>query len=1102
MKTTSLLVLVLFTAGGLAGQAAAVGEDPLSLAGTWRFALDRGDVGIAERWFVQTLPERIRLPGALQNQGFGDDITVDTKWTGDVGSDRWKQRPEYAPYRQPGNIKIPFFLQPEKHYVGAAWYQREIEIPKAWVGQRVVLTLERPHWGTQIWVDERLVGTNVSLATPHVYDLGTALAAGPHRLSIRVDNRILVEVGDWSHSVSDHTQGNWNGIVGRIELSATPPVWIDDLQVYPHVADKSVTVKGTIGNVTGQAGAGTMDLTFGLASMPVARRELSGRFGPNHRVTVSWTPAGGTFEARLPVDGVPDPQAWDEFNPEVYTLSAGLSTNELPVLGSRTVRFGLREISTRDRQFLINGRPTFFRGTLECCIFPKTGYPPTDVASWRRILTICRSYGLNHLRFHSWCPPEAAFEAGDELGFYYQVECGVWTNPGERKPIDQWIYDESERIVRAYGNHPSFVLLTHGNEPHGPNHQAYLAKWVDFWKSRDSRRLVTSGSAYPQLPENQYHVCYPCRGPHGWFGKDYRQDIQQYEVPVIVHEMGQWCAFPDFDGMSKYTGPLKPTSFEIYRDSLKAHGLWGQRRDFLRASGRLQVLCYKEEIEAALRTPGIGGVQLLDLHDFPGQGTALVGVLDPFWDSKGYVTPAEYRRFYNPTVPLARLRKNAWTTTETLTADVEIAHFGPSALPDARVTWKLVDAKGRAVAGGEFAPRTLEVGERSELGQVSVNLASVRAPAAYRLVVDLEADGAADPARSKKPSAPHFENDWAVWVYPAAQVAEPTEVRFTEKLDETALARLAEGGRVVLATDKISPGNPKLGLEPIFWNRYMFNTQERQTLGAWIDAQHPALAGFPTSFHQDWQWNDIVTHARAVVLDDLPRGLCPIVQPIDDWNTNRRLGMLFECRVGKGRLLICSADLSNDLPERPAARQLRTSLLAYAASAAFKPKAAVDAEQLRAALWRSSPSAMVNLGAKVVSADSEDGAHGNPAAKAIDGDPDTIWHTEWGAKEPPFPHELVVDLTREVKLRGFRLLPRQDQGNGWFTGYQLDVSPDGKNWSQPVAAGTWAADAAEKTVRLSSPVSARFVRLIAKDGVQGHPWAAVAEFDVIPADAR
>ena len=120
------------------------------------------------------------------------------------------------------------------------------------------------------------------------------------------------------------------------------------------------------------------------------------------------------------------------------------------------------------------------------------------------------------------------------------------------------------------------------------------------------------------------------RGETGWFGRDYGGSLRGVNVPVIAHELGQWCAYPDFDVIQKFTGFMRPGNFEIFRDSAAAHGLLPQNQLFARASGRFQLECYQEEIEANLRTPGMGGFQLLDLHDYTGQGTALVGLLDPF----------------------------------------------------------------------------------------------------------------------------------------------------------------------------------------------------------------------------------------------------------------------------------------------------------------------------------------------------------------------------------------------------------------------------------------------------------------------------------------
>lgn len=1042
---------------------AAAGPPRISLAGTWRFALDGGDAGLRERWFEQTLPQRVMLPGSLPAQEIGNDITVDTKWTGDVGADRWLKDPRYEKYRQPGNIKIPFFLQPGKHYVGPAWYQREFHLPKAWTGRRVVLTLERAHWETRVWLDGRELGSCDSLCTPHVYDLGIGLAPGPHTLTLRVNNQMLVDIGSWSHSVSDHTQGNWNGIIGRIELSATSPVYILDAQVYPNPEMKCARVRVRLGNSTGQSGRGTLT-------------------ADNTTQQVRWDATGGEIELLVALGETA--RVWDEFNPVLQTLEIRL---EGPgVEDHRTVRFGLREIKAQGRQFLLNNRPVFFRGTLECCIFPRTGYPPTDVASWKRIIRICKAHGLNHIRFHSWCPPEAAFVAADELGFYFQVECGVWTNPGETAAVGEWIYAESERVVRAYGNHPSFVLFTHGNEPHGRNREEFLARWVNHWKQRDGRFLVTSGSAYPQLPENQYHVYYPCRGPHGWLGKDYFKDVQALDVPVIVHEMGQWCVYPNFDEIRKYTGHLKPRNFEIFRDSLREQGMLDQWRAFLHASGRLQALCYKEEIEAALRTPGIGGFQLLDLHDFPGQGTALVGVLDAFWDSKGYISAAEFRRFCNHTVPLARLLKRVWTTDETLKAEVELAHFGPKPLEDVVPQWKLVGADGKVYAQGELPRRTLPLGAGTKLGVVEAPLAGLPAPKACRLVVGLRGT--------------RVENDWNLWVYPAEApqpAVSPEKVLVTEQLDGRTLERLERGGSVLLVPRGLSFQHPRLGFTPIFWNRYMFNTQGRQTLGLLCDPKHPALARFPTEGFQDWQWEELVSGAGGIVMDSLPRELRPIIQVIDDWNTNRKLGLLFECRVGAGRLLVCSADLRHDLGKRPAARQLRASLLEYMASPRFAPKATIAAAELVALLQAGFPSRLATLGARVIDVSSEDTANGNVAANAVDGDPNTFWHTRWQPRNDPMPHHLVIDLGSEQSFAGIICLPRQDMANGRIAECEVYAGNDPKAWSGALAKARWQNTDQPQQVKFQQPVTARYLKLVIRSEVNRNPFASLAELDVL-----
>jgi hypothetical protein len=361
---------------------------------------------VGERWFARELQGRVELPGSLAAQGIGDEVSADTKWTGTIFG------PDPSDTDAAGRVRMKCWLQPERVYAGAAWYQRDVDIPSEWAGLRVTLELERPHWTTRIWIDECEVGACDSLSTPHVIELGP-IEPGRHRLTLRIDNRVHIAVGENAHSVSDHTQGNWNGVVGRIELRATPLVWIDELRVYPDVVARSVTVRGTIGGDLGVREVRTVALK--VISDP-------GRVEGNAPHLEAEAPVvGNRFESTIALG--PDAALWDEFSPVTHTLVAKIEGGD-----ARASEFGLREIRAEGRQLLINGRPLFLRGTLDCCVFPRTGFPPTGVESWRAVLRAIVAHGLNHVRFHSWCPPEAAFVAGDELGVYFQVEAPTWPN--------------------------------------------------------------------------------------------------------------------------------------------------------------------------------------------------------------------------------------------------------------------------------------------------------------------------------------------------------------------------------------------------------------------------------------------------------------------------------------------------------------------------------------------------------------------------------------------------------------------------------------------------------------------------------------------------
>lgn len=906
----------------------------IDLAGDWALAIE-GEVVRESAPPDFAAADVARLPGSLQEQGFGDEVTFDAPWTPGAEGDRaYYNDDRYAPYRVDGSIKTPFALQPDRMYVGAASYQRQITIPSDWQDTRKLLWLERPHWSTEVWIDGKLVGRGESLSTPHEIELPQDLAPGEHTLVVRVDNRLLVDVGESAHSVSDHTQTNWNGIVGKIELRATPRVWVDRVRVTGELQDKRFRVAATIGNATEERASGRLVV------------EAKPRDGgePTSASVAFEAPAGGA-DVEVVVELGADARLWDEFDPNLYDLSV-TSENANGSSHTETLTAGLREVATAGTQIIVNGRPVFLRGTLECCVFPKTGYPPTDVAAWRAVFERCQEFGLNHVRFHSYCPPEAAFAAADEMGIYLQPEAAAWAYVGDGKPVDAWILAETRRILDAYGNHPSFIMMAYGNEPwpQKPTRDVYLGDWVERFRAEDPRRIYSCASGWPTLQESDFHVLPRPRLQQWGEGMksrlnskapttmpDYRGFVQRHNRPVVAHEIGQWCAYPNFAEREKYTGVTRATNFDIFEDFLTNAGMADQAEDFLAASGALQELCYKEEVEASIRTPGLAGFQLLGLSDFPGQGTALVGLCDAFWDVKPYASAERFRSYCDQVVVLARLPKRAYQATDTLEAELEVANYGPDALTGTNWNWRL-EADGQTLGSGRIEQAKAPTGTVTSIGSVVVDLSEVQTACRAELIVE---------------GSNGIGNRWSVWVYPTTTAAAEEGAIVVRSFDDSTRRLLDAGESVVLFADPQSvESDVQVGFTSIFWNTSYTKGQAPHTLGVLVDPSHAAFRGFPTASHSDWQWWEVLAGCKAMHLDALPADVRPVVQIVPDWFDPERLALVFETRVGAGRLLVCSAELEQQLEARHAARAFRQSLLDYAASDDFNPSATLTPEQV------------------------------------------------------------------------------------------------------------------------------------------------------------
>jgi len=868
------------------------------------------------------------------------------------------------------------------YWKGAAWYQKEVDIPEKWSGKNVKFLLERTK-DTYVWFDDVNCGYENTLSAPQYFDLTKAVKPGKHRITVLVDNAKLPPVGN-SFAFSEKTQTNWNGILGRIELQVNNPVWIDEVQVYPEAKNNRVKVHVYIGNVTGETVNGELVVNAESWNTKKTRNFRKHREKIICEVNSDEVEFYYNFNKKAPL--------WDEFDPALIKLSLRLLTEveNKKFSSSKQVDFGMREFKSDGKYLSVNGNRIFLRGRVDCANYPLTGYPPMKKEEWLKLFRQLKSYGINHWRFHSWFPPEAALMAADEAGIYLQPELPNQSYEMEKRSYDdetlQKMYDingievdtirvnmtlkeylqrEGELIFKYFGNHPSFTMFTLGNEL-GRNQAMF--ELVEHFKKIDTRRLYSQGSnnmtlnpdpaegddfwvtarstgkygvrgsfAVHLCPENKPHIEYnPPSTLH-----TYTKSLENVNTPVISHEVGQFQVSPDFNDISKFRGVTRARNYEIFRERLKKANMLDQANDFVQASGKLAVICYREDIEAALRTPDFAGFQLLDIQDYPGQGTALVGILNDLMESKGLISPEKWSQFCCEVVPLFKMEKYTWTNNEMFSGNIEIAHYGKENFPKADVSWRLVNSKGGIYHNGTFKDVNIQRGGLRSIGEISISLSKTKAAEKLQLIIGIEGT--------------HYQNIYDIWVYPeTVNTVIPEGIMVSGSLDTKTIKHLEKGGKAI-----IFPNHDKLdhcikgAFQTDFWCYPMFVRGALRrgiepapgSLGFICDPDSPLLKYFPTEFHSNWQWWQLVKNCKPIILDDTPADYKPLIQTIDNFDRNHKLGMVFETKYGKGSLLICAVNLPG-LQDHPEARQLYYSILKYVASDNFSPQKELNKELL------------------------------------------------------------------------------------------------------------------------------------------------------------
>ena len=830
-------------------------------------------------------------------------------------------------------------------YSGKVIYTREINIPESFRGKKLFLMMERTKPST-VWVDGDSIGSYGHLYAPHRYEL-PALAVGKHQLKIRIDNSptsVPKEI-QGSHAWTDATQTNWNGILGEFYIEAVPVSYIQSVQVYPEVDKKQALVIVEVD--ADKDGKAILDVD-GYAWNTSETHTLS-----SQRLAVRLKKGRNRIE--LPVNMGDKPLLWSEFHPALYKLNITLRAGKNR--DSRMVDFGMRKFEVEGTQFVINGYKTFLRGKHDACVFPLTGYGPMDVASWQRVFRVAKQYGINHYRCHSFTPPRAALEAADIEGIYYQIELPLWGYiKRENTVLNDFLKREGDMLLEHFGNHPSFMMLGLGNELDAEID--VVREWLDDFRNQDNRHLYCFGSNNnlgwkgPQDGEDFFVTC-RVGGGDGYkthvrtsfayvdaekggilnntrpaTDKDYSGAIAHCPRPVVGHENCQFQIYPDYGQIEKYTGVLHPYNLEIFRDRLKENHLSSQAKTFHQATGHFSIECYKADMEYAFRTPGFGGFQLLDLQDYPGQGSALVGILDAFMDSKGIVAPETFYGFCAPLVPLVLMKDHCWLNTQPLHIDVALSNYVEGDWNEP-VRWSLVSDNGVWKRDGVLMA-SIPQGKVGKAGSIDLSLSGLKE--AQRLTLTL--------------TTGKYRNYYHLWVYPDETAESEGSVHVASFLNDDLRKRLESGASVLLIPDHDSIVAQSVGgmFTPDYWNYSMFKTISENagkevspgTLSILTDPGHPLLKYFPTECHSDWQWWSITRNSRPMILNATRGEYRPLIQVVDNIERNHKLGLVFEFAVGKGKLLVCMTDLQA-IAGTPEGNQFRTSLLRYMKSDAFHP---------------------------------------------------------------------------------------------------------------------------------------------------------------------
>lgn len=973
----------------------------IDLSGSWKYILDESEMLNGKEVFKEGIYNDIlNLPGTISSNKVGHKLHIASKKLTKENLNGLKQ---------------------EFSYLGWVWYQKEVLIPREWDGKNIVLFLERVMFESEVWINGMKIGNNTSLSTPHKYKISKFIKFGVNNeIIIKINNKDVEEIGNYASGYTNETQTIWNGIVGEIALIKSEKLEFENIRIVSNSKKYTIELYGELYEEAVEKTALIFSV-YGESNKFIAQKE----------VIIDKGERSVKINIKLR-----DIKFWNEFTPYLYKLNINYQDSN-GIIKCNDFKFGIREFKTKDKQFMINNMKIFLRGTLDCCTYPLTGYPPMDKETWKNNMQVIKDYGLNHIRFHSWCPPKAAFEAADELGLYLNIEGPFWMDTwmgfkvGSKESHYKYIPKEAKNIIDTYGNHPSFCMLSLGNELNGDF--KLLENTLIHLKEKRPDILYTCSTNFDRklTPVEDYLAAGAANGI-GIRGQHYLDDltrgtmlnyneaVKNSDKPILAHEVGQYSVYPDINEVDEYKGVLKPMNIEVIKKDLQDKDLIKYAKEYKLGSGRLAGILYKAEIEAALRTTAFGGFQLLGLHDFPGQGTATVGLLNAFGKSKGIINKEEFKEFCSHTVLLFETEKRILAPNDKLNGNILIANYSNYELKDIILNWKLVSGN-KIIKKGEIQNIFVKQGELLKINNTEIDLEEVNI-AHLKFIAEIK--------------SMNLKNEWDIWKF-QDEIVDKKDVTIVQEYNEEVITKLDKGEKILLLPKKETIKNGIKGnFVPVFWSPVFFLS--KASLGIWCHNDNKIFKDFPTDRYVNYQWKNILENSCIMNIDILPKEFDPIVNVIPNFFNNSKATNLLEARVKKGKLVICTVQF-DDNNMSVEETSLLNSILNYMNSNDFEPKQTLEAEQINGLFGKEEIkiTSDVDLALnKTALSDSEKEKY--KASKANDGNISTAWM----ANDEDSGHWWQVDLGKKYRVKKIKINFLEEINYL----YVIYASNDGEEW--------------------------------------------------------